>query len=73
MKTKLTISVETALIPKAKRLASQEGTSLSQLIEEYLKNRVLDRGDSFSQRWRGTFSEADRKGARYQQLAKKYL
>ena len=38
MKTRLNITVEDALLNNAKRYAAKKGTSLSQLIELYLKN-----------------------------------
>lgn len=76
MKTKLTITIDEEVIPRAKRYARSTGRSLSQVIEQHL--RELDSasrpsGMTFSQKWRGKFRPADRKDQRYKQLAKKYL
>ncbi|HEX6181065.1 MAG TPA: DUF6364 family protein [Chitinophagaceae bacterium] len=38
MKTRLNITVDESLLKSAKLYASNKGTSLSQLIEEYLKS-----------------------------------
>jgi hypothetical protein len=41
MQTKLTVRVEKELIQAAKRYASKRGTSLSQLIEAYLRTLAI--------------------------------
>ncbi|MBI4419821.1 MAG: ribbon-helix-helix protein, CopG family [Gemmatimonadetes bacterium] len=73
MKTKLTVTIDRDLLPRAKRHARSRGVSLSRLIEAALRD--LSAGDtrSFSQRWRGKFRPAGRSDLRYRTLAKKYL
>lgn len=42
MQTKLTLRVDDELIRAAKRYARQNGTSLSQLVENYLRSLVIE-------------------------------
>ena len=73
MKQKLTITVDSNLVPAAKRHARAQGVSLSSLIEMSLRE-VIDEGEPlFASRWRGRFSPAERDDARYGALAGKYL
>ncbi len=55
MKTKLTISVEKNLIAKAKQTARGQNTSVSQIVEDHLKDLTSRKESSFSTRWRGYF------------------
>ena len=73
MKTKLTITVDSEVVPAAKRYARGRGVSLSSLIETSLKEMVQDEGPSFTERWRGEFRAASRDDPRYDALAGKYL
>lgn len=73
MKAKLTVMVDQALIPTAKRYAKLHGISLSQLIETSLRDAIAASTPSFSQRWRGKFEPAGEDDDRYEVLAKKYL
>ncbi|HEX7184876.1 MAG TPA: DUF6364 family protein [Thermoanaerobaculia bacterium] len=73
MKTKLTVTIDEELIPKAKRYARQRGISLSQLIETSLRSTTEGEETTFSQRWRGKFEPANRDDERYKALAKRYL
>ncbi|WP_423928852.1 DUF6364 family protein [Candidatus Palauibacter sp.] len=73
MKTKLTITVNSEVVPAAKRYARVRGVSLSSLIEGSLKEMVQDEGPSFTERWRGQFRAARRDDPRYEALARKYL
>ena len=73
MKQKLTITVDSALVPRAKRYARSQGVSLSALIEMELRDLVSDAASSFASRWRGRFKPAEREDSRYEALAKKYL
>ena len=73
MKTKLTVTIDEDLIPKAKEHARARGVSLSALIEGALRGLVIERHRSFSARWRGRFKAARRKDDRYKALAGKYL
>jgi hypothetical protein len=45
MTTKLTLTVETEVIKKAKSYARQTGRSLSELIEKYLENLTEEQPD----------------------------
>jgi hypothetical protein len=73
MKTKLTITVDRELIPKAKRYARARGMSLSAVIEDALRGLAEDEGQSFVERWRGRFVLADRDDERYRALVKKHV
>ena len=73
MKTKLTVTIDETLLPRAKRYAHSRGVSLSQLIEDMLREMSSRKGLSFSQRWRGKFQAAERDDERYKGLARKYL
>ena len=73
MKKKLTITVDAALLPKAKRYARSQGVSLSSLIEDGLRRLAFAESPSFSARWRGGFCPAERDDPRYEALAKKHL
>lgn len=74
MKTKLTVTIDRDLLPRAKRYARERGVSLSELIEAQLRSvsGAPDR-PSFASRWRGAFAPAERDDPRYEALARKYL
>ncbi|MFV1958846.1 MAG: DUF6364 family protein [Planctomycetota bacterium] len=72
MKTKLTVTIDEDLVPKAKKRAKMEGLSLSRLIERALRKLTAEGEPTFSQRWRGRFRPAARKGERYSALSRKY-
>jgi len=71
MKTRVTVSLERDLVPRAKRHADRLGLSLSALIEQDLQ-RAVNSGRRFSEAWRGKLSLADRPDSRYRQLAAKH-
>ena len=73
MKTKLTITVDKDLIPRAKRYARRRGVSLSSIIEDALRELTRDEAPSFAERWRGRFEPASRDDDRFRALADKYL
>lgn len=73
MKTKLTLTVEDELIPKAKRYAGEKGVSLSEVVEGAL--RLLTdppSGTPFSAKWRGRFKLRRRASVRFRRLAARY-
>ncbi len=72
MKTKLTITVEKELVPRAKRFARKRGTSLSSIIEDALV-AITGSEDDFVGKWRGRFQAADTGDPRYRYLKEKYL
>ena len=73
MKKKLTITVDAEVLPAAKRYARSRSVSLSSLIEQSLRELTGGNMRSFASRWRGQLQAADRKDARYDALARKYL
>ena len=73
MKKKLTITVDSDLLPRAKRYARSRGVSLSSLIESSLRDVAGDEAPSFVERWSGRFEPAERDDARYRALVEKYL
>lgn len=74
MKTKLTVTIDRDLLPIAKRYARARGVSLSELIENSMRQLSTREHDStFSSRWRGKFVPSDHKDERYKALSKKYL
>ena len=73
MKVKLTVTIDEALVPKAKRHAASHGVSLSQLIEGALREKSSGEPTPFSARWRGKLRPAHRRDERYRRLAEKYL
>ena len=73
MKTKLTITVDAELVPKAKRYARSRGVSLSSFIEQSLREAAGGDMPSFASRWRGRFRAAGHQDPRYDALARKYL
>ena len=73
MKTKLTVTIDRDLLPKAKRYARARGVSLSEVIEANLRRLSADETKSFASRWRGKFVPVARTDERYVALAKKYL
>ncbi len=73
MKTKLTVTIDEHLVPRAKRYARSRGLSLSQLIENALREMGAGEATPFSQRWRGKFRPAARDDERYRALAEKHM
>ena len=73
MKKKLTITVDSEIVPLAKRYARSRGVSLSSLIEQSLREVAGEDKPSFASRWRGRLQAADRDDPRYDALARKYL
>ena len=72
MKTKLTVTVDEELLPRAKQVARQRGVSLSNVIEESLKRLTATRGD-FVGKWRGAFRARKSADPRAEFLKRKYL
>jgi post-segregation antitoxin (ccd killing protein) len=74
MKTKLTVTIEKELVPEAKRFARTRGISLSQLIEDALREEMTPAAEpGFAARWRGRLRPAERDDPRYRHLAAKYM
>jgi hypothetical protein len=73
VKTKLTVTINNEVLPRAKNYARRRGVSLSSVIEESLRRLSEPEAQSFSERWRGKFRPANRDDERYKRLAEKYL
>ena len=81
MNTKLTLSIDESIILKAKAFAKENGKSLSQLVENYLKILVKDSNQVVSEpsvayKLKGVFKDhdlGDYKTELAKALAKKYL
>ena len=82
MNTKLTLTIEQSLIEKAKRYAKNEGRSLSDIVENYLKviikeeNTRLTDSTSITSSLKGSFKapkDFDYKKELSKGLSKKYL
>ena len=74
MKTKLTITIDRDVLPRARRYARAQGVSLSSLIESALREMASgEESGSFASRWKGTFEPATKDDPRYRALAEKYL
>lgn len=82
MNTKLTLTIEQSIISKAKRYAKENGRSLSDIVENYLK--IITRGEEKTdikitpivKSLRGSFkapSEFDYKTGLTRRLSEKYL
>lgn len=53
MKTKLTITIDEDLLPEFKDYAASVGESLSQVIEDSVKEKLKKKKPSFADKWRG--------------------
>ena len=73
MKTKLTLTIEEDLIPKAKRYAEAQNDSLSGLVEKALRDLTRTKEIPFSKRWGGKVKAARRASTRHKTLARRYL
>jgi post-segregation antitoxin (ccd killing protein) len=73
MKRKLTLTIDSELLPRAKRYARARGVSLSSLVEDALRGMASEETSSFAERWRGRFEAASRDDERFRTLAEKYL
>ncbi len=73
MKARLTVTVDSELIPRAERCAKARGVSLSSLVEASIGEMTGDDAPSFSMRWRDRFKAAAGNAPRYGALARKYL
>lgn len=75
MKSKLTVSIDRDLLPRAKRSARRRGVSLSSVIEKALTRLAEEDAGSFSGKWRGRFQTREETAAdpRARELAAKYL
>ena len=77
MKSKLTITVDSELIPVAKRYARSKGVSLSSVIEQALREATGETEPTFAEKWLGRFKldpeDYPTDDPRFDYLARKYL
>ena len=74
MKQRLTITVDSELLPLAKQYTEAQGISLSVLIERVLRGLAKEETLTFADKWSGKFQPAERqKDPRSDALANKYL
>lgn len=73
MKTKLNLTIDENLVPKSKRYAKTKGLSVSQLVENMLREVTQKQENSFSQKWRGKFKAVEKEEMRYKKLKERYL
>ena len=79
MKSKLTLAVDSELIPAAKRYARSRGVSLSSVVEQALREATEKNEPTFAEKWLGAFQPAHHvkpellDDPRYDYLARKYL
>ena len=73
MKTKLNLTIDINLIPISKNYAQIQGISLSQLVENLLREKTSEIKPTFSEKWRGQFNVSEKNDARYNKLKKRYL
>ncbi len=73
MKLKINLTLDGALITRAKRYARKKGISVSALIESLLSGAVLKEEQRFSQRWQEKFKLAEKDSSRMQNLKERYF
>jgi hypothetical protein len=79
MKSRLTLTLDPQVTHSAKRAARNRNKSLSALVEDLLRQVILDDAgtkpevkETFSQRWSGQLKLARKEDARFRKLAEKY-
>jgi len=61
MKTRITLTIDPQMVRRAKRIAHLRHTSVSALVEEFVRQTPVERnasGSSFAQQWAGKFRVA---------------
>lgn len=72
MKTKLNLTIDEELVPLTKEYAKKRGKSVSELVESLLREVVAADAPTFSEKWRGKFSVAEKADPRYRTLKERY-
>lgn len=72
MKTKLNLTIDENLVPRSKAYAKKRGKSVSELVEELLRNATEKGGPTFSEKWCGRFSLQEKSDPRYNMLMERY-
>jgi len=73
MKLKMNLTIDKELVPQSKKYAKKHGISVSQLVEELLRETIRNDKPSFSTRWRGKFKTAEKDDVRFTKLKERYL
>ena len=73
MKIRLNLTIDEDLIPKTKKYAKSHGISLSQLVEDLLRDTTLKEKSSFSSKWKGQFKLVEKDESRYKKMKERYL
>lgn len=74
MKTKLTLTIDEDVVPRAKRYAQGRGVSLSSIVEKTLRDLTHEAPPAAAaDPWRGRSGPASRDEARFRALARKLL
>lgn len=72
MKTKINLTLNSKLVPKAKRLAKENGKSVSQIVEELLQKFIEEDTFSFTDKWLGKLEITDIDDNRTKYLKNRY-
>jgi len=72
MKSKLNLTIDQDLIPLSKKYARSQSISISKLVEDFLRKVTQKRNPTFSEKWRGQFKVARKRGARYDKLKHRF-
>jgi hypothetical protein len=74
MKTKVTLTIDAELVPRAKTYAAARGVSLSAIVEESLRARLSPEPASVVDAWAGRFHLRDHAAdPRFRRLFDKYI
>ena len=72
MKSKLNLTIDQDLVPLSKKYARSRGISISKLVEDLLRKVTQKDNPSFSEKWRGQFKVARKRGPRYDKLKDRF-
>ena len=72
MKTSINLSIDPETGEQAKQWARSHNTSLSSVVESYLKELTAGDENTFSDRWRGRFQLKETSGPRADALKNRY-
>ena len=72
MRTKLNLTIDSKLVPKTKLYAKRKGKSVSQLVENMLRNLIDEDKTSFAKKWRGSLKVSHLEDERTKRLKNKY-
>ena len=73
MKTRLNLTIDENLIPRTKKYAKSHGISVSQLVEDLLRETTKKEEPGFSSKWRGRFKPVKKNEPRYEIFKDRYL